>query len=127
MEMGMMGMTLRRLALGKKGEMAAVKHLKRCGYRIIKTNYRCKIGELDIIAQDGDTLVFIEVRTRSSRRYGLAKESVGPVKQKKVRMVASFYIQSLGRPMPKVRFDVVAIYCTPEGRVKSFEHLENAF
>lgn len=120
-------MTFKRLALGKRGEKAAVHYLKKHGYRIIKTNYSCRIGELDIIASIKDILVFVEVRSRSNTRFGLAKESIGPAKQRKIRMVASYYLQSLHKTIPKVRFDVLALYFSPDGELISLEHLENAF
>lgn len=120
-------MSLRRLALGKKGEEVAANYLKKQGYRILKTNYRCRMGELDIIARKKDTIVFVEVRSRSSKRFGLPQESIGPAKQRKIRAVASYYLQSLSKPLPKVRFDVLALYFSPNGQFLSLEHFKNAF
>jgi len=120
-------MSHRKIALGKKGEKTAVSYLKKKGYRIVETNFRCKIGELDIIASLKDTLVFVEVRSRSTKRFGLPQESIGPAKQRKIRTVASYYLQLLGKPVPRVRFDVLALHFSAAGELLSVEHLENAF
>jgi putative endonuclease len=69
--------------LGEQGEAIAVGHLKKAGYKIIETNYRTKLGEIDIIAKDKDTIVFVEVKARSSVHFGSPKWAVTPKKQKK--------------------------------------------
>ena len=76
-------------AVGGLGEDFAVYYLESCGYRIIERNFRCRLGEIDLIAQDGKTLVFVEVKTRRSRRYGSPQEAVTTAKQAKLRTVAS--------------------------------------
>ena len=79
------------------------------GYRIVEVNYRCKLGELDLIARDGKTLVFIEVRTRSTARFGHASESVTLAKQRQVARVASHYLATRRPRFDTCRFDVVDI------------------
>ncbi|NLT95106.1 MAG: YraN family protein [Clostridia bacterium] len=78
--------------LGQKGEDLAVKELVSRGYKILERNFRCKIGEIDIIAQEKDTLVFIEVRSKSGSEYGLPQETVMSKKKKTIRKVAEFYL-----------------------------------
>jgi putative endonuclease len=102
-------MSLERQQYGKKSESIAVKLLKKKGYRILAQNYRNKIGEIDIIAKDKDTIVFVEVKARKSRYYGHAKWAVTPKKQRKVSMVALYYLKETRQSQKKARFDVVAI------------------
>jgi len=120
-------MTRKRLALGKLGEKVSVEYLKKQGYQIVERNYRCRMGELDVIARDKDTLVFVEVRSRSTKRFGLPQESVGPAKQRKIRLLAEYYLQSLRQPLQKVRFDVMALYFGPNGKLLNINHIKNAF
>lgn len=110
---------------GQKGEDIAVRHLKKAGYKIIETNYRTKLGEIDIIAQDKDTIVFAEVKTRRSVQFGSPKQAVTPHKQKKMSMVALCYLKATGRTASRARFDVVGIISNrDEPRV---EIIKNAF
>jgi putative endonuclease len=95
--------------LGVTGEDRAVSLLVRSGLRIIERNYRCKVGELDVVALDGDTLVFVEVRSRQTTTYGSALEAVGWHKQRKVARVAQQYIAFRRPAFATARFDVVAI------------------
>lgn len=96
--------------MGSKYEQAAGEFLINKGYRIIAYNYRCKLGEIDIIALDGDELVFVEVKYRASSRYGSPMEAVDYRKQNKIYMVANYYLmeQHISK-YTKVRFDVVGI------------------
>ena len=94
---------------GASGEARAIDLLVRRGYRILDRNFRCKVGELDIVARDNDVLVFVEVRSRNDGQHGHALEAVGFHKQRKVSRVAQAYI-ALRRPhFEEARFDVVAI------------------
>ncbi len=120
-------MTRKRLALGKLGEKVSVEYLKKQGYQIVHRNFRCRMGELDIIAREKDILVFVEVRSRSTKRFGLPQESVGPAKQRKIRMLAAYYLQSLRQPPLKVRFDVMALYFGANGKLEDINHIKNAF
>lgn len=95
--------------LGRRGEDRAVAYLRTCGYQILERNFRCRLGELDIIAREGDTLAFVEVRTRSHGRQGSALEAVSPTKQRQVARVASYYLTSRRLEAATCRFDVVGI------------------
>ncbi len=112
------------MKLGEKGEELAVRFLKKKGYKIIKQNYKTRIGEIDIIAKDRESLVFIEVKTRESIEYGLPFEAVNSAKKRKIRNVALLYLKRL-KEIPPCRFDVVSIYykqVNPE-----FELIKDAF
>ena len=102
-------MTKARLSLGKKGEDIALSHLKRMGYKIITRNYKSKFGEVDIIAKDRDTLVFVEVKTRETEKFGGPKMAVTERKRRQLSKVASEYLKRNGLSDVKARFDVVAI------------------
>lgn len=94
---------------GAAAESLAVSLLLRAGYRIIERNFRCRLGELDIIARDGATLCFIEVRSRADSTHGDAAEAVGPRKQARVTRVARVYLAQRAPRFEQSRFDVVAI------------------
>jgi len=117
----------RRQRLGKLGEEMAAAYLQAKGYGLLVRNYRCRSGEIDIIAQDKNILVFIEVRCRSSDRFGYPQESILRGKQTKLRRAALEYLQSTpGKPKP-VRFDVLALMYGEDSSLKHIEHIENAF
>lgn len=97
-------------ALGKSGEELAARSLIDAGLKIIAQNYRCPKGEMDIIAQDGGTLVFIEVRTRRSSYRGWGEESITYQKANRLKGIASYYVLAQGySSWPNLRFDVMAI------------------
>lgn len=100
---------MQKLALGKYGEDFACNLLKKSGYKIIARNFRSRFGEIDIIAQDKDTLVFVEVKTRWSKRFGLPEEAVTPQKLYKIKRAGEYF--SLKHPTlsKKLRIDVVAL------------------
>ena len=118
-------LTKQRLDLGKFGEDLAFKKLKRLGYKIIVRNYRCPLGEVDLIANDGDTLAFIEIKTRKSRSTGYAKEAVNARKRRQISKVALFYMKSNNCNEVKARFDVVAISLIRAAPI--IEVVKNAF
>ena len=95
--------------LGSKGEEVAASFLIRKGYRIISRNYKNKLGEIDIIAEDGDVICFVEVKTRKSKRFGLAKESVTAKKQRQIAKTAIGFLKEKGFLNRRARFDVVAL------------------
>jgi putative endonuclease len=96
--------------LGISGEELTAREIQKAGLSIIARNYRCPKGEMDIIARDHDTLVFIEVRTRQSSFRGWGEESITQKKARRLRAIASFYIVQEGyKTWPSLRFDVVAI------------------
>jgi putative endonuclease len=110
---------------GKRGEALAVKCLKKNGYKIIERNYRCKLGEIDIIARDGRVLAFVEVKARRSDEFGGPKWAVTPQKQRKVSMVALQYLKETEQMEQRARFDVVAIRLLPDH--PDIEIIKNAF
>lgn len=118
-------MTKERLELGKFGEELALRKIKRLGYKKIVRNFRCPLGEVDIIARDGDTLVFMEIKTRKGRSIGYAKEAVNARKKRQISKVALAYMKSIDCSDLRARFDVVAISL---GRGKTeIEVIKNAF
>lgn len=110
---------------GKRGEIIASNFLKSKGYNIIQMNYRNVIGEIDIIASHDGTLVFVEVKTRTSRGFGDPFEAINYKKQQKIRQVAMLYLKQK-RIVDKVscRFDAIAILGDDD---KDIRHIENAF
>ena len=110
---------------GKKSESIATSYLKKHGYKILEQNYRTKLGEIDIIAKDKDALVFVEVKSRISNRFGYPKWAVTPKKQRKISMVALLYIKTTKQRNVKARFDVVAISSAKDR--PSIEIIKNAF
>lgn len=118
-------MTLGRQHLGRSGEALAEALLRTRGYRILERNYRTRIGEIDLIAKDGKTLVFVEVKSRRSMRFGSAKEAVTMAKRRKLTMVALQYLKSTAEPDVHARFDVVAI--DQGGENPRLELVQNAF
>jgi putative endonuclease len=114
-----------RKQFGLTGEALAETYLKQAGYRILERNYRTKLGEIDIIAKDHDTIVFIEVKTRRSEHYGSPKWAVTPKKQRKISMVALLYLKSTRQSRARARFDVVSIGLLEENT--RIELIKNAF
>lgn len=99
----------RRQLLGKNGEVIAATYLQKRGYKIIGKNYHCKFGEIDVIAFDGDCLVFIEVKTRSSTSFGTPAAAVDFRKQKQISKAAHAYLRDKQMMDCNTRFDVVGI------------------
>lgn len=115
-----------RRETGIFGEKLAGDFLSRNGYNIVETNYRCRQGEVDIIAWQQDTLVFIEVRTRRSPGFGSPEESITEVKKLRMQEVAAQYCQEMPEPPESWRIDVVAIQMDERGKVSRLELIENA-
>lgn len=113
-------------SLGARGEELAVSYLENLGYKIVERNFRCKIGEIDIVAFDGDTLVFVEVRTKHSERFGNPVSSVTYQKQRKLVSLANFYIKKHRLYDRSARFDVIGIVLDSEGK-SEFNLVQNAF
>lgn len=116
---------LTKIITGKEGEKIAVSFLKEQGYRIVETNFRCMLGEIDIIASDHGEFVFIEVKTRKSGESGYPEQAVGFKKQKKISQVALYYLQVKNLLEAKARFDVVAV--TMSGSKEEIKLIKNAF
>jgi len=115
----------RKIATGKEGEKIAVDFLKNNGYRITEVNYRCPIGEIDIVARDKIDLVFVEVKARKSSALGYPEQAVGVKKQKKMSQLALWYLQEKKINNVNSRFDVVAILMLPTGN--EIRLIRNAF
>jgi putative endonuclease len=102
-------MTMRRQVLGKQGEEAAAEELERRGYAIVARRYRTRHGEIDIVARDGETIVFVEVKAKESAEFGTAAEAVTARKQRRVMSMAVDYLARNRLTTKPCRFDVVAI------------------
>ena len=122
----------RRRATGELGEEIAARHLERLGYLIVARNERTRRGELDLVAANGETLVFCEVKTRvtgSTRGPAGALDAIGPAKRRRLRTLAAEWLATCGaRPYrPELRFDAIGVTLAPSGRLIALEHLEGAF
>ena len=117
---------MKRRDTGILGEKLAKDFLKKRGYRIIETNYRCPEGEIDIVARHKDCLAFIEVRTKTSQEFGSPEESITPVKRERMRATASHYRQSHDNLPLSWRIDVVAVELDQKGKLSRMELIENA-
>lgn len=115
----------KRQQFGKKSEDLAVWYLKKNGYKILEQNYRTRLGEIDIIAKDKKTIVFVEVKSRRSIRYGSPKWSVTHQKQRKISMVALQYLKKTRQTNAAARFDVVAVISNQDE--PQIEVVKNAF
>jgi putative endonuclease len=118
-------MVNRKQHFGLQGEELAVRHLKKKGYRIIERNFRTRAGEIDIIAKHKGQIVFAEVKTRHTNRYGHPKLAVTDHKQRKISMVALAYLKRHYAVETSARFDVVTIQSSEEG--PTIEIFPNAF
>ena len=119
-------MTKERKDFGKVGEELAAKYLRKRKYKIIKRNYRCPYGEIDIIALDGKSLVFIEVKTRSSTTFGPPQLAVDRKKQIQISRVATDFIKRKKITQMDMRFDVVSVQLLPGDEFR-VELIRNAF
>ncbi len=115
-----------RITLGKEGEDLAAKYLQQQGLSIVMRNYRQKTGEIDIIARDGDCLVFVEVKTRTSVLYGMPYEAVTPRKQAQISKTALDYLTRNKLTDQAARFDIISILMNKNGKAE-IEHLPNCF
>lgn len=114
-----------KISTGKEGEKIAAAYLKKNGYRISDINFRCPLGEVDIVAGENKEIVFIEVKTRKSNRLGYPEQAVGIRKQKKMSQLALWYLQKNKIADAAARFDVVAITMYSEGN--DIKLIKNAF
>ena len=115
-----------RQGLGRTGERLAAEELVRCGYRIVERNFRCRYGEIDLIAEEGGDLVFVEVKTRRGTAYGLPEEAVTLRKQQKIMQVASFYLDLHDCSERAWRIDVVAVQLSASGRFEEIRVYRHA-
>ena len=114
---------MQKIELGKIGEALAVNYLKQKGYQILETNYRNKLGELDVIAYKDKTTIFVEVKTRTDDHKGMPREAVNYYKKKKLIEVATVYQKSKGRLDERCRFDCIEIMGGEDNY--RIEHIEN--
>lgn len=119
-------MTKMRQQVGQKGEEAAREYLKEQGYSIVDNNYRCRLGEIDIIARDGNTVVIVEVRTKTGLAFGRPEESITRDKARKLHRLALQYLQSHYQLEISSRIDLVAVMVDRNsGQVKDLIHIKN--
>lgn len=114
-----------RVPLGRTGERLAERHLRRSGYRLLARNFRAAGAEIDLVAAEGDTIVFVEVKTRRDLKAGRPEEAVNGYKQERIRRAAGIYLSRHRAHLAPVRFDVVAI--TGSGPERRVEILRDAF
>lgn len=117
---------MKRRNTGILGEKLAQDFLKKRGYRVLETNYRCPHGEIDIVARHKDFLVFIEVRTKTSQEFGSPEESITSAKKERMKTTALHYQQAHDNLPPLWRIDVVAVELDPKGKLARIELIENA-
>lgn len=115
-----------RQRLGKSGEQLAAKYLKKNGYKILIQNYRCKFGEIDIIAKGSGVLVFIEVKTRSGTTHGSPAAAVNARKQRQISRAAQYYLAEHSLFDSPARFDVISILYDGSS-LSSIDHINDAF
>jgi putative endonuclease len=112
--------------LGAHGERIAAAFLRDAGLRVLDRNWRCREGELDIVARDRDALVFCEVKTRRGTGFGHPVEAVTPAKQRRLRLLAQRWLAAHDEHAPDLRFDVVGVLVAPTGPARVV-HLRGAF
>ena len=120
------GRAVSRKALGARGERAAARYLERMGYEILERNWRCPAGEADIIAREGSTLVFIEVKTRTGVSRGFPSEAVDERKRARYEKIAAWYLMDYDKLDVPVRFDVIGLLVVAPDRA-FMKHYVNAF
>ena len=116
-----------RQGLGSTGERLAAEKLVSCGYTILARNFRCRYGEIDLIAEHRGDLVFVEVKTRRGVANGLPEEAVTVRKQRKIVEVAHYYLSQSCHSEPAWRVDVVAVQLSTRGKLEEIRIYEHAF
>lgn len=124
------GLRARKLPLhlqrGRKGERVARQYLKESGLKFLAANYRTPRGEIDLVFRDGDCLVFVEVKARSSEEWVRPAVAVNAEKQRRISLAALDYLRRLGNPQIRIRFDIVEVLLGTDGPPRA-RHLPNAF
>ncbi len=115
-----------RVSLGTRGEMLAGEYLRKQDYQILEKNFRCKMGEIDVVAVKAGRLRFIEIKTRSGPGFGRPEESVHPLKQKKLAKLAMWYLKEKKISETSISFDVLAVEWDPSAK-PVFKLIEDAF
>lgn len=113
-------------SVGTWGEAQVANYLRKNRYRLVAHSYHCRFGEIDLIAMDGKTLCFVEVKTRSNLSMGLPREYVNSAKQERIRKTALFYLSEKELDCP-IRFDVAEVYQSGSGALERIEYIKNAF
>lgn len=117
-----------RQTLGARGEQLAAEHLERLGYEILARNHRTRFGELDIVACEGETVVFVEVKTRRVAPVGVPFDGLHAAKCKQVRRMAASWIRDVPhRYFPDMRFDAIGVTVDADGRLVALDHEMAAF
>jgi len=119
-------MTRTRLNLGRRGEQLAEEKLTAGGYAIVARNYRCRAGEIDLVARQGESVVFVEVRTRRGTAFGLPEASLTTRKRQHLIAAAQTYLQANQLTEASWRIDVVAVELSPQGQLLRVDVIENA-
>ena len=114
------------LDLGRKGERLAARHLQELGFVVLSRNWRCREGELDIVATDGRTLVVCEVKTRAGQNFGDPAEAVTDEKIARIRRITGQWLRSFSLGWCPIRFDVIAVLAAPTGEFR-LKHFPGAF
>ncbi len=117
---------MKRKSTGDLGERLALEFLRKRGYRILETNFRCRAGEIDIIARQGETLVFVEVRTKTNLEFGSPEESLSQAKREHLTSAAETYLQAQSPAPASWRIDLVAIELDADSRARRIDLIENA-
>lgn len=120
-------MTRERLNLGKWGEDEAARYLKKRGFEIVERNYGCPRGEIDLVARQGERLVFVEVKTKTAAGRLLPRYSVDRRKQGQIIRAARWYLKAQEASRTRCRFDVVEVIGSGSGRPEKITHLPGAF
>lgn len=115
-----------RRSLGQWGENLAAIHLESQGLTIIERNWRCRGGEIDLVARDGETIVFVEVKTRRGRDFGAPEEALTPRKAQKLLNLGQIYVAEHDQDDTNWRIDLVAVELDERGRLLRCDHLPNA-
>lgn len=118
--------TAPHLGLGRRGERLAARHLQKLGFVVLSRNWRCREGELDIVATDGRTLVVCEVKTRSGQNFGDPAEAVTHEKATRIRRITHHWLRAVGLGWCPMRFDVIAVLVSPNGELR-LKHFPEAF
>jgi len=120
-------MSTNKISLGKKGEELALSYLKSKKFKIIEKNLRNRFGEIDIICEHQNSIIFIEVKTRRSNKYGCPEEAITINKQRKIIMNALSYLTRYHLGKKNSRFDVLVVSISDNCTIKNIKHIENAF
>lgn len=122
---GDQGVRMKKPSIGAWGEEQAVRYLVGSGYHVIDRNFRVWEGEIDVVAQKDDRIIFVEVKTRSSNRFGTPEDSLTLEKQRRLMRAGFHYLDEHGLGDEFFQFDLIAIECSPDRSIKRLTHYEN--